>query len=213
MSRIIWDVSVSLDGFTSGPNVRADAPMGDGGEALHRWMEGSGPAEEADRSMVARVNSDLGASIVGRHTFDLGLSLWGGTPWANVACLVVTHRPRPDFTGDNGGSFSFCALEDAAARARSLAGGRNVNILGADIARQLLRAGHVDYLRLHTVPILLGGGTPLFMGEKAELIPEGRADPGTVVHQFFRVKAMQSAPCEGTGAWAGAFGPGKGRQP
>lgn len=189
MARIIWDVSVSLDGFTTGPNVRGDAPMGDGGEALHQWMDADGPDAEVDRAMVDTINADLGASIVGRRTFDLGRPFWGGTPWANVACFVVTHRKQADFTGDNGGRFSFCSLEDAAARARALAGGRKVNILGADIARQLLSAGQVDYLRLHTVPILLGAGTPLFRGEKAELIAEGRPQIGTVVHQLFRVQA------------------------
>jgi hypothetical protein len=32
MSRVVLDVSMSLDGFTAGPNVREAEPMGDGGE-------------------------------------------------------------------------------------------------------------------------------------------------------------------------------------
>lgn len=188
MAMIVWDVSVSLDGFTTGPNVGAEAPMGDGGEALHHWLDASGPDAGIDRAMVDTVNAGLGASIVGRRTFDLGLPLWGGTPWANLTCFVITHRPRADFVGENGGNFHFCSLDEAAHRARSVAGDRNVNILGADVARQLLRAGQVDRLRLHTVPILLGGGTPLFKGEKVALIREGRPEVGAVVHQSFRVK-------------------------
>jgi dihydrofolate reductase len=189
MALIVWDVSVSIDGFTTGPNVRAEAPMGEGGEALHYWLDASGPDAGTDRAMVDRVNAGLGASIVGRRTFELGLSLWGGTPWANLACFVITHRPRADFVGDNGGHFYFCSLDEAARRARSVAGDRNVNILGADVARQLLRAGQVDRLRLHTVPILLGDGTPLFKGEKVVLTPEGRPEVGAVVHQCFRLNA------------------------
>ncbi len=184
MARIVWDVSVSLDGFTTGPNVRPEAPMGDGGEALHAWMDLTG----VDGAQVEVINSNLGASIIGRRTFDLGQRFWGGTPWADTPCFVVTHRPMAEFAGANGGSFIFCALEEAAERARHVAGERNINILGAGVARQLLRAGQVDLLRLHTVPILLGDGTPLFTGEKAELTAEGPASAGQVVHQAFAVR-------------------------
>ena len=59
--------------------------------------------------------------------------------------------------------------------------------MGAEVARQLLRAGLLDQLRIHLVPILLGDGTPLFDGERAELIPEGKPVTGTVTHLRFRV--------------------------
>ena len=42
MSKIVLDVSMSLDGFTAGPNVRMEEPMGDGGERLHEWMAARG---------------------------------------------------------------------------------------------------------------------------------------------------------------------------
>jgi dihydrofolate reductase len=60
-------------------------------------------------------------------------------------------------------------------------------VLGADVARQLLRAGQLDELRIHLVPILLGEGTPMFDGERADLIPEGKPVVGTVTHLRFRV--------------------------
>jgi hypothetical protein len=48
MSKVVPDVSMSLDGFTAGPNVREEEPLGDGGERLHAWMAGKGPDGEID---------------------------------------------------------------------------------------------------------------------------------------------------------------------
>ncbi|HEY9012826.1 MAG TPA: dihydrofolate reductase family protein, partial [Devosia sp.] len=187
MSKMVWDVTMSLDGFTAGPNVRAEEPMGDGGEKLHAWMEGTGPDGQADLAVFDKVNARVGATIVGRRTFDLGLKNWGGTPWPGTPSFVVTHRPHEAFKGDNGGTFAFGGLEDMARRAREAAGDKNVLVLGADVARQLLRAGHLDELWLHISPILLGGGTPMFAGERAELVPLDKALMGTAAHHFFRV--------------------------
>jgi hypothetical protein len=44
--------------------------------------------------------------------------------------------------------------------------------------RQLLRAGLLDEVRIHLVPLLLGEGTPLFARERAELILEGNPSRG-----------------------------------
>ena len=60
-------------------------------------------------------------------------------------------------------------------------------MLGADVARQLLRADLLDEIRIHLVPLLLGEGTPLFDGQRAKLIPEGKPIVGTVTHCRFRV--------------------------
>ena len=187
MSKVVWDVTMSLDGFTSGPNVRADEPMGDGGEKLHAWMEGAGPEGQVDLGVFEKVNASVGAVITGRHTFDLGLDNWGGTPWPGTPTFVVTHRTREYLEANNGGRFAFGSLEDMVRRAREAAGDKDVIVLGADVARQLLRAGHLDELWLHTSPILLGGGTPMFAGERAELIPIEAARAGSATHQFFRV--------------------------
>ncbi|HWM02935.1 MAG TPA: dihydrofolate reductase family protein [Actinophytocola sp.] len=185
MSKVVWDVSVSLDGFTAGPNVRPAEPMGDGGEVLHSWM-GEGGVDDA---MRREVDARVGATVVGRRTFDLGLGLWGGTPWPGIPAFVVTHRPRQDLLGDNGGTFAFDGLADAARRAREAAGDKDVLVLGADVARQLLRAGLLDEVHLHLAPVLLGAGTPLFAGEVAELVAVGEAVAGTATHLRFRVRA------------------------
>jgi dihydrofolate reductase len=187
MSKIVLDVSVSLDGFAAGPNIRDAEPMGDGGEHLHDWMAAAGPDGKIDAAIAEQVNANIGAIIVGRRTFDLGLKNWGGTPWPGIPTYVVTHRSLEDFRGDNGGTFSFDGLEAAARRAREAAGDREVRVLGPDVARQLLRAGLLDEIWIHIAPILLGAGTPLFEGERAELVPVHSPVTGHAAHFFFRV--------------------------
>lgn len=190
MSKVVLDVSMSLDGFTAGPNIGEAAPMGDGGERLHKWMAGNGPDGGADIGVLKEVNATVGATVIGRRTFDLGLDPWGGTPWPGTPSFVVTHRIREDLLGDNGGTFAFDGLEAAARRAKDAAGDKDVLVLGADVARQLLRAGLLDEVRIHLVPLLMGEGTPLFAGERAELIPEGKPVAGSVTHLRYRVPKL-----------------------
>jgi dihydrofolate reductase len=64
-------------------------------------------------------------------------------------------------------------------------------VLGVDVARHVLRAGLLDEVRLHLVPLLLGAGTRLFDGERAELVPEGKPVTGSVTHLRFRVAKAQ----------------------
>lgn len=178
---------MSLDGFTAGPNVREAEPMGDGGERLHAWMAESGPDGQIDLDIHRGVDASVGAAVIGRRTFDLGVGPWGGTPWPGIPSFVVTHRPRQDLLGDNGGTFAFDGLNAAVRRAKQAAEHKEVLVLGADVARQLLKADLLDEIRIHLVPLLLGGGTPLFDGEQAELIPAGKPITGTVTHLRFRV--------------------------
>jgi dihydrofolate reductase len=187
MSKVVLDVSTSLDGFATGPNVRQDEPMGDGGERLHEWMAGKGPDGAVDIGVRQEMDATVGATIIGRRTFDLGVGPWGGTPWPGVPSFVVTHRTREDLLGDNGGTFAFDALEAAVRRAKDAAGDKDVLVLGAEIARQLLRAALLDEVRIHLVPLLMGEGTPLFAGERAELIPVGKPLAGAATHLRYRV--------------------------
>ncbi|GAA3309863.1 dihydrofolate reductase family protein [Nonomuraea dietziae] len=188
MSGIVLDVSVSLDGFTTGPNVREEEPMGDGGERLHEWHAGNGPDGEIDLGVLRQSEEAVGATLIGRRTFDLGLGPWGGTPFPGIPSFVVTHRTREDLLGDNGGTFAFDGLQAAARRAKEAAGDKDVWVLGADVARQLLGAGLLDEMRIHLVPLLMGEGTPLFAGERAGLILEGTPVAGAVTHLRYRVR-------------------------
>jgi dihydrofolate reductase len=187
MGKVVLDVSMSLDGFTTGPNVGEREPLGVGGERLHEWMAGKGPDGGVDIGVRREVDAMVGATVIGRRTFDGGVGPWGGTPWPGVPSFVVTHRTREDLLGGNGGTFAFDGLQAAARRAKDAAGDKDVLVLGADVARQLLRAGLLDEVRIHLVPLLMGEGTPLFAGERAELIPEGKPVAGAVTHLRYRV--------------------------
>ena len=186
MSRIILSVSISLDGYAAGPRVRPEEPMGDRGELLHAWMDGTGPGADIDARMMDAINAAAGATIVGRRTFDLGERFWGGTPWPNTPAFVVTHEPLDDRTTENGGRFVFTDLDTAAARAREAAGERDVLVLGPNICQQLLAAGEVDELWLQIVPVILGGGTPLFDGPPVDLEPIDPPVAGAVTHLRLR---------------------------
>lgn len=187
MSEVVLEVSMSLDGFSAGPNARDEEPMGDGGERLHEWHAGEGPDGEVDLGVLRASASAVGAVVIGRRTFDLGLRPWGGTPFPGVPSFVVTHREREDLLGDNGGTFAFDGLAAATRRAKEAAGDKDVWVLGAHVARELLRAGLLDVVRIHLVPLLMGEGTRLFDGAPAELIPEGKPVTGTVTHLRYRV--------------------------
>lgn len=87
-----------------------------------------------DARAFERINAMVGATVIGRRTFDLGLRPWGGTPWPGVPGFVVTHRTREDLVGDNGGTFVFDGLEAAA-------GDKDVLVMGT-----ALFAGHLGEL-------------------------------------------------------------------
>jgi dihydrofolate reductase len=103
--------------------------------------------------------------IVGRTMHDV-VDGWGDDPGFGVPVFVVTHRPRETAVkGDTIFEFVTGGVEDALARAREAAGGKNVIVMGgADLLRQFLEAGLVDELTITIAPILLGGGKRLFEG-------------------------------------------------
>ena len=38
MSKVIMEITMSMDGYTAGPDVSDEDPLGRGGESLHEWM-------------------------------------------------------------------------------------------------------------------------------------------------------------------------------
>ena len=169
MGRVIADQSVSLDGFSAGPNVRIGNGMGDGGEELHDWMWSEagrtgrdGTAVEGPQELLA----GAGAVVVGRRMFDLGEEPWGDPPpFHNNPVFVVTHRPKAPVVKQGGTTYTFVTdgLDATLARAREAAGGRDVVVLGgAAVIQQCLKGGLLDELYIHLVHVLLGGGTRLF---------------------------------------------------
>jgi dihydrofolate reductase len=109
--------------------------------------------------------SSVGALIIGRRMADLGIGPWGDEPTFHAPVFVVTHRPAETIVKSDGTSYIFVTegIEHALVRAREAAGSDDVQVNGgADIARQYLKLGAIEKLRLHLVPVTLGAGTRLF---------------------------------------------------
>lgn len=169
MGKVIADQSMSLDGFSAGPNVGVGNGMGDGGEQLHDWMFSEGDGAEINAGVREDTPFNLlqrsGAVVVGRRMFDVGVEPWGENPPFHQPVFVVTHRARDPIVKEGGTTYTFVTggIAAALARAREAAGGKDVTVLGgADVIRQCLKGGLLDELQLHLAHVLLGGGTRFF---------------------------------------------------
>jgi dihydrofolate reductase len=175
MPKVKFDISVSLDGYITGPDPSPAQGLGEGGERLHEWLielssfheihhrEGRGETNR-DSEILEEAAADLGAAVIGRNMFDHAIEAWGENPPFGGPVYVVTHEKREPLERGGGTTFHFVNdAEGALDQAREAADGKDVAIAGgADVFRQYLALGLVDEFQLHYVPIVLGGGTPLF---------------------------------------------------
>jgi dihydrofolate reductase len=173
MARLISGITISLDGYVTGPDDRLGAGLGEGGERLHEWVFGGpwtydgprGTPTAVDQEYLESVFADGGAWIVGRTMHDV-VDGWGEDPGFGIPVFVVTHRPHETVVkGDTSFEFVTGGILDALERARAAAAGKNVIVMGgADLLRQYLAAGLVDEFTLTIAPVLLGAGKRLFDG-------------------------------------------------
>lgn len=162
MGAVIFDISMSLDGFIAASGMTADEGMGIGGEVLHDWAF---RGDDRDRAVLERAGAKLGAVIAGRRTYDNSIKWWGAdgpTGPARIPLFVVSHGTPADVPAD--GVYTFVGdIRAALDAARATAGDADIGIMGgADIARQYIAAGLVDEISIHLMPVLFGSGTPLF---------------------------------------------------
>ncbi|MCD2197541.1 dihydrofolate reductase family protein [Actinomycetospora endophytica] len=187
------DMTMSLDGFVAGPEDGPDAPLGAGGFRLFNWLDrrlDPGPAGEVHAEAMA-----TRAVLSGRRTYELA-GRWNGDHHDGVPIVILTHEvpaePPP-------GSVVYATDPvDAASRARAAAGDGDVMVHGAGAAQALLRAGELDEMELHVVPVLLGSGRRLFDGlgsghVELELVrrltsPDAEDLPRRVTHLRYRVR-------------------------
>jgi dihydrofolate reductase len=173
MTRIIADISVSLDGFVTGPEPGPDNGLGNGGEALHEWAFSDDPD---DRRILREATARSGAVILGRRLFDIvdGPQGWndetgyGAGEVGKPAFFVVTSSPPASVRlSDLDWTFATTGLPDAVAAARRRASSEDRDVVlmgGGALIGSALAAGLVDTLSLHLAPVVLGAGTPLFTG-------------------------------------------------
>ena len=191
MSKVTFDMSMSLDGFIRAADPTADQPLGVGGERLHRWAFGD---DERDRGVLAEGGQGVGAVIAGRRTYDDSVKFWGAdgpTGPMRLPVVVVTHEPPADSPENGVYRFVTGGIEAALADAQEIAGGKNVTVMGgSDLGNQFLAAGLVDELSIHLVPVLFGEGTRLFTdlaGEQRQLEPLFAIQTPNATHLRFRI--------------------------
>jgi dihydrofolate reductase len=213
MARLTLDISMSVDGFVAGPNQSLKRPLGEGGERLHEWafrlasFRGrhglSGGERNADDEIVEESLRATGAVVMGRRMFSGGEGpwkddpnadgWWGDEPPFRVPVFVLTHHARETVIKQGGTSFTFVTdgIEAALEQARAAAGDKDVAVAGgATIVQQYLKAGLLDELQIHVVPVLLGGGVSLFdrLGnDPIELDATRVIESPSVTHLRFRV--------------------------
>lgn len=196
MSSAVLYMSMSLDGFIAGPNESVDNGLGDGGERLHAWLSGerheasgvpgrpSGPSGQIfDESM------STGAVVAGTGTFEPAGG-WGGDHHDGVPIWIVS-RSEPGIDISEWPLVTYVAdVETAITEAKRAAGDADVLVHGATVAQLALRAGLLDEIEIHLVPVLLGGGRRLFgeLDHQVELEPIRVIEAGDVQHLRFRVR-------------------------
>ena len=173
MGKVVFNMSMSLDGFVAGPNDGPDNGLGDGGDGLFKWyFSGDTEISVSEGTPVLKVSSQsaslikdgiraTGAQVWGRRTFDI-TSGWGGHPPAEP-CFIVTHNVPQEWM-KAGSPFIFVTdgVESAIRQAKKAAGDKDVVICTANILQQCLKARLVDEVYVDVAPLLLGGGVRLF---------------------------------------------------
>lgn len=169
--KVVADISMSLDGYVTGPNDGLGQGLGEGGEGLHywvfvrRWSYGDelGGATGIDKEVQDETFGPAGAAIVGRRMFDV-VEGWGYQNPFPIPCFVLTHRVDDELL-EKAPSFTFASegIESALEQARAVAGENDVLIGGgANVIQQYLKAGLDDEIKIHLAPMLLGAGIRLF---------------------------------------------------
>ena len=213
MTRVVFEITMSLDGFVAGPNATLEEPLGKNGEDLHEWvtrlaswrerhgLEGGETGPDSD--LLAASIDNQGAIIMGRRMFSNGEGpwdddpkadgWWGDDPPFHVPVFILTHHTREPVPKQGGTTYFFVTdgIESALEQARSAAGDKDVHISGgANVIQQYLAAGLVDEFLLHITPILLGGGVRLFdnVGPEAPKLELVETIPSELVtHLRYRV--------------------------
>jgi dihydrofolate reductase len=211
MSKVRFQISVSVDGYVAGPDQTEEHPLGVGGEALHDWVVvleawrrqhgEEGGQVNASTPVVEAATSNVGAYVMGRNMFGGGPGpwskdqpwngWWGDDPPFHVPVFVLTHHPREPLVMNGGTTFVFVmdGIDSALEQAKEAAEDRDVMIAGgASVIQQYLAAGSVDEFDLHIVPLVLGGGERLLENVGDLKLEQVRAieAPG-VTHIRYRV--------------------------
>jgi dihydrofolate reductase len=213
MSKLRFQITMTLDGYVAGPNQSVNNPLGEGGSRIHDWAvrlkgfrelhgdRGGGETGTND-DVLREAFENIGATIMGRNMFGGGPGPWRKDPWTgwwgdnppfHTPVFVLTHHARAPLEMKGGTTFIFVTegIESALDRAMQAACGKDVAIGGgADVAQQYLAAGLVDEMEIHLVPVLLGAGSRLLEGlggSGVQLEPIRTIEGPRVTHLKYRI--------------------------
>jgi dihydrofolate reductase len=183
MVDLVYTANISLDGYTEDPEGRID------------W---STPEEEVF-SFIRELERPAGTYLYGRRMYEAMLYWESANPdegyvrefaemWRDVDKVVYSRRLESVSSARTRLEHDF---DPDAVRRLKAATGRRITIGGANLAGRALAAGLVDELRLLTVPVVLGGGTPWFpSGVSLPLrLQETRRFANGVVYLSYRLDA------------------------
>ncbi len=168
MSKVFGAHAVSVDGYITGRDPGPVRGLGDGSMLFDWYFGGDTPSHVFDGFRLAESSAKIfdalaervGAVVAGRNTYEDSDQFGGGSPHPNARLFVLSHRPVPEMTEQQ--TLVTTGIADAIAAARDAAGGKDVGLMGGGVLTEALRAGLVDEVILHQVPVLLGGGRPFF---------------------------------------------------
>lgn len=193
-------MSMSLDGFITGPNESPDNALGDGGDRLHEWVfpGAEGGDFEAAVARLRGVNRQVydefmstGAVVAGRGTFEPAGG-WGGDHHDGVPIYIWSRNPAPDWAAGWPSVRYVSDLASAMRDAKDAAGEKDVLVHGSSVAQRALRDGLLDEIAVHLVPVLLGDGRRLFehLGVQPRELERVRVLEGEagVTHLRYRVR-------------------------
>ncbi|HVV17919.1 MAG TPA: dihydrofolate reductase family protein [Pseudonocardiaceae bacterium] len=172
MTKVFSAHAVSVDGYISGRTPEGQEEFGRGlGDAtmLFDWyFDGDTPSRlfdgfhlsEPSARLFDHIAARVGVAVAGRTTYEHSGHWGGGGPHPTAPLVVVSHRPAPRISARQ--TLVTTGIEDAIATAREMAGDKDVALMGGGLVTEALKAGLVDELVLHQVPVLLGGGRRFF---------------------------------------------------
>jgi dihydrofolate reductase len=176
--KVIWHVTMSLDGFIAAPDESMDWAFGRATE----------PLPEADA-----VIKSTGAVLAGRRWWDSvaktdGLGGIYGGAWTGPVVVLTHRKAKPDSPRL---TFISKSIREAVSSALEAAGGKDVVIFGADVAQQCIRAHLLNEMLIHVVPVLLGGGVRLIADDsvrKTDLETISVTRSGQITNMRLRVR-------------------------
>ncbi|MEU8253261.1 dihydrofolate reductase family protein [Micromonospora inaquosa] len=228
MTKVTAQLSVSLDGFYAGPRFDGSGDWMDSAESAKffrvtrwateaaAWRERQGFAggeQDTNSEVIAESFGAAGAYVMGRRMADGGEIPWGEEPPFRAPVFVVTHRPRQRLVKGGGTSFTYVTdgVASAVEQARAVAGGKDVAVAGGgSLVREVLKAGLLDELELHVVPVVFGTGLRLFdadldLGDRegVELTPTRVLATPQVTHIRYAVRGRAPLVLDDRGSGGG----------